>query len=41
MAVRLAKAFGSDAETWLRMQLNYDLAQVREDEIEVKRKRAS
>jgi addiction module HigA family antidote len=42
MAVRLAKAFGSDAETWLRMQLNYDLAQVREDEIQVKRyKRAS
>jgi addiction module HigA family antidote len=42
MAVRLAKAFGSDAETWLRMQLNYDLAQVRKDEIQVKRyKRAS
>ena len=42
MAVRLAKAFGSDAETWLRMQLNYDLAQVREGEIQVKRyKRAS
>jgi addiction module HigA family antidote len=42
MAVRLAKAFGSDAETWLRMQLNYDLAQVREDEIQVNRyKRAS
>jgi addiction module HigA family antidote len=42
MAVRLSKAFGSDAETWLRMQLNYDLAQVREDEIQVKRyKRAS
>jgi addiction module HigA family antidote len=42
MAVRLAKAFGSDAETWLRMQLNYDLAQVPQDEIRVKRyKRAS
>jgi len=42
MAVRLAKAFGSDAETWLRMQLNYDLAQVREGEIQVNRyKRAS
>src|SRR5258708_18336693 len=37
MAVRLAKGFGSDAETWLRMQLNYDLAQVRQDEIEVRR----
>ena len=42
MAVRLAKAFGSDAETWLRMQLNYDLAQVRQEEIQVERyKRAS
>jgi len=42
MAVRLAKAFGSDSETWLRMQLNYDLARVRVDEIQVKRyKRAS
>ncbi|MFN0180194.1 MAG: HigA family addiction module antitoxin [Gemmatimonadales bacterium] len=28
MAVRLAKAFGSRAETWLRLQLAYDLAQV-------------
>ena len=29
MAVRLEKALGSDAETWLRMQSNYDLAQIR------------
>ena len=29
MAVRLEKAFGSTADTWLRMQMNYDLAQVR------------
>jgi len=28
MAIRLAKAFGSTAQTWLRMQSNYDLAQV-------------
>ena len=28
MAVRLAKAFGSRAETWLRLQLAYDLAEV-------------
>lgn len=28
MAVQLAKAFGSRAETWLRLQLAYDLAQV-------------
>jgi antitoxin HigA-1 len=26
MAIRLAKAFGSTAQTWLRMQSNYDLA---------------
>ena len=32
MAIRLAKAFGSTAETWLQIQVNYDLArpQVRE-----------
>lgn len=37
MAVRLAKAFGSTAETWLRMQVAYDLAQVQADQIKVKR----
>ncbi len=30
MAVRLEKAFGGDAETWLRLQMNYDVWQVRE-----------
>jgi len=29
MAVRFEKAFGGTADTWLRMQINYDLAQVR------------
>jgi addiction module HigA family antidote len=29
MAVRLEKAIGSTADTWLRMQMNYDLAQLR------------
>jgi antitoxin HigA-1 len=29
MAVRLSKAFGSSPETWLGMQLDYELAQVR------------
>lgn len=29
MAVRLAKAFGGSAETWLGMQIDYDLAKVR------------
>src|SRR5271166_2058087 len=29
MAVRLEQALGSTADTWLRMQANYDLAQIR------------
>ena len=39
MAIRLEKAFGSTAETWLRMQLQYDLwrAQQRAAEITVTR----
>ena len=39
MAVRLAKAFGSTTETWLRLQVAYDVAQAqaREDAIEVAR----
>jgi antitoxin HigA-1 len=39
MAIRLSKAFGSSPETWLGMQLDYDLAQARrrEGEITVKR----
>ena len=39
MAIRLEKAFGSSADTWLRLQAAYDLAQARkkEDEIEVSR----
>ena len=39
MAVRLEKAFGGTAGTWLRMQAAYDLAQVRrrEADIDVKR----
>jgi addiction module HigA family antidote len=30
MAFRLEKAFGGAADTWLTMQMNYDLAQVRD-----------
>jgi len=30
MAVRLEKALGSSAGFWLRLQLNYDLAQIQE-----------
>jgi addiction module HigA family antidote len=29
MAVRLEKALGSTADTWLRMQMNYELARIR------------
>ena len=38
MAIRLAKAFGSTAETWMKMQQAYDLAQMKEkvDRIKVK-----
>jgi antitoxin HigA-1 len=42
MAVRLSKAFGGSPEMWLRLQANYDLAQVRQSEIDVIRfRRAS
>ncbi len=39
MAIRLSKAFGSSPETWLGMQMAYDLWQVRARtrEIEVRR----
>ncbi|MHB9072634.1 MAG: HigA family addiction module antitoxin [Desulfobaccales bacterium] len=35
MAIRFEKAFGSTADTWLRMQMNYDLAQVRRRAAEI------
>ena len=35
MAIRLSKAFGGSPEVWLRMQMNYDLAQVRKREAEI------
>jgi len=39
MAVRFEKALGSTADMWLRMQMNYDLAQIRKrtSSIDVKR----
>lgn len=39
MAVRLSKAFGGTPETWLRLQLQFDLAKVerRADSIKVTR----
>src|ERR1700756_5689842 len=39
MAIRLTKAFGSTEETWLRMQLAYDLAQARKRESKIKVRR--
>ena len=37
MAVRLEKALGGAADVWMRMQVNYDLAQVRSHALSVKR----
>jgi addiction module HigA family antidote len=39
MAIRLTKAFGSTEETWLKMQLAYDLAAARKDEAKIKVRR--
>jgi plasmid maintenance system antidote protein VapI len=35
MAIRLDKAFGGGAETWLRLQMAYDLAQARRHEADI------
>lgn len=39
MAIRLSKAFGSTPETWLRMQIAYDLALARKNEDKIKVRR--
>jgi addiction module HigA family antidote len=39
MAVRLEKALGSTADTWLQMHMNYDLAQIRDRASSIKVKR--
>ena len=39
MAIRLAKAFGSTAQTWLRLQSNYDLAQALKSESKIRVRR--
>jgi antitoxin HigA-1 len=39
MAYRLEKAFGGGAETWLRMQAAYDLAQVEKHAAKIKVRR--
>ena len=37
MAVRLSQAFGGTPDVWLRMQIAYELAQVKQKEINVRR----
>src|SRR5258708_40001938 len=39
MAVRLEKALGSTADTWLRMQMNHDLAQAKRRPSSIRAKR--
>jgi addiction module HigA family antidote len=39
MAIRLSKAFGSTEETWLRMQLAWDLAAARRNGSRIKVRR--
>jgi antitoxin HigA-1 len=36
MAIRLEKAFGGTADTWLRMQMNYDLARAMKAQNKIK-----
>jgi antitoxin HigA-1 len=39
MAIRLSKAFGSTPESWLQMQVNYDLAEARRHESKIRVRR--
>jgi addiction module HigA family antidote len=39
MAIRVSKAFGSTPEHWLKMQMTYDLAQMRKKAASIKVKR--
>jgi antitoxin HigA-1 len=41
MAVRLSKAFGGSAESWLTQQSHYDLARVKLETIKVERVQAA
>lgn len=41
MALRLEMALGGTADLWLRMQVNYDLAQLRRNERSIKVRRLS
>jgi addiction module HigA family antidote len=37
MAIRLSQVFGGSAESWIRQQAHYDLAQIPADRIQLKR----
>jgi antitoxin HigA-1 len=39
MAMRLQKAIGGSAEMWMRLQMNYDLAQIQQRAASIKVKR--
>lgn len=39
MAIRLSQAFGRSPESWLQLQLQYDLAQIRKSSKEIKTER--
>jgi len=39
MAMRLQKAIGGTAEMWMRLQMNYDLAQIQQRAASIKVKR--
>jgi antitoxin HigA-1 len=39
MAMRLQKAIGGSTEMWLRLQMNYDLAQIQQRACSIKVKR--
>ena len=41
MAIRLDKAFGGGAETWLRLQVAYDLAQAQKNAKKIKVRRVA
>jgi addiction module HigA family antidote len=41
MAIRLEKAFGGGAETWLRMQVAYDLARIKRKAGKIKVRRVT
>ena len=41
MAIRLDKAFGGGADTWLRLQAAYDLAQAEKDADKIKVRRVA